>query len=163
MKKLKYFLNNFEFIIAAICSILIVLIMFVQILSRYIFNSPVVFAEELVVILFIMSIYLGAIGATRRKQHLQIELISNRFGPKGQKVFETLSDLAFIVAGIFIIYGTYKVAMNLQAYRMTTAILGIPKWICYLIIPFSFVMILFRIIEKYVRRAFGASGQSKGE
>lgn len=131
----------------------IVALMFAQVISRYVLGISITFAEELIVILFIWAVYLGAIGATRRNEHLQIELISDRFAVTGRFVFAIISDAAFIVAGIFIINGVMNVTLNLEAQGMSTALLHIPKWICYMVIPFSFAVIIIRIIERNIHRA----------
>lgn len=153
MSKIKFFLNNFEFLLGGVFTVVMVAVLFLQVVTRYVFHYSLAFAEELGVIMFIMTVYFGAIGATRRNQHLRIELLTNLLRPKAKLFVGILANIAFMVANAFIIYGIIKVTANLFNYGMTTAILGIPKWICYSALPFSFLMITLRLIQDCFTKA----------
>ena len=145
MNKIKYFFNNFEFIIGMLLSMVMVSVLFIQVVSRYVFNYSLAFSEELAIIMFILSVYFGAIGAVRRDQHLRIELLASKVSPKTRILMRIIADSAFIVANVFIMYGIILVTANLRAFGMTTAILGIQKWMCYAVLPFSFFVMSLRL------------------
>lgn len=152
MSKIKYLLSNFEYLLGGIFSILMVTLLFIQVVSRYAFGYSLAFSEELAVIFFIFTVYLGAIGATRRNQHLKVEIITERLGEKGKLITGILADIIFIIANIFIIYGVIKITGNLMHYGMSTAILQIPKWICYTMLPFAFTIISFRLVQNILTK-----------
>ncbi len=147
MQKFKWFLNNMEFVLGGVCAGIMMILLFLQVVSRYVFNYSIAFTEELALIFFILSIYIGAVGATRRKQHLKIEFVINMFKPKGQLVTAFISNIAFMITNVFIIYGLVGVTANLKKYGMTAPITQIPKWIVYAVIPIVFVVITIRLIK----------------
>lgn len=65
------------------CMGLMMCLLFIQVISRYVFGYSLAFTEEISVILFILSVYIGAIGGTRRGQHLKIEIFDDLFKQKG--------------------------------------------------------------------------------
>jgi len=146
-KKLKWFFDNLEYILSMICMGVMMTLLFIQVVSRYVFRHSFAFTEEIAVILFILSVYIGAIGGTRRGQHLKIELLTNYLPEKGKVVCQILSDIVFIVVNFFLIYGSASVVMNLMNYGMRTPITRLPKWIPYAVIPIALVLISVRLVQ----------------
>jgi TRAP-type C4-dicarboxylate transport system permease small subunit len=56
----------------------ILVVMILQVTSRYVFNSPLVWTEELARILYIWACYLGAPVALRRGNHVTIVFVAER-------------------------------------------------------------------------------------
>ena len=140
-KKLFWLFDNLEYLLSMFCMGLMMCLLFIQVISRYVFGYSLAFTEEISVILFILSVYIGAIGGTRRGQHLN---------KKGQTVCQILSDLVFIVVNCFLSYGSFQVVTNLLHYGMQTPITKLPKWIPYAVIPLALVLISIRLIQDIV-------------
>ena len=104
-KKLFWLFDNLEYLLSMFCMGLMMCLLFIQVISRYVFGYSLAFTEEISVILFILSVYIGAIGGTRRGQHLKIEILTTFLNKKGQTVCQILSDLVFIVVNCFLSYG----------------------------------------------------------
>lgn len=149
-KKILWFFDNIEYIISTIFSGTMICLLFIQVVSRYVFRYSLSFTEELSVVLFILSVYFGAIGATRRHQHLSIELLTNMFSKKRKIIANIFSDLFFIIANTFLTIGCVGVTSNLYVRGMTTAITRMPKWIFYAVIPFALTIISIRLIQEIV-------------
>lgn len=149
-KKLLWFFNNIEFIIATILSTGMFTILFVQVIARYVFNHAFAFPEEIAVVLFILSVYFGAIGATRRHSHLSLELVTNALSPKNKLIMNIIADLFFIGADTLLTIGCIHVTSNLYVRGMTTAVTHMPKWIFYAVIPFAFTLISVRLIQEII-------------
>ena len=137
-KKLLWFFNNFEFIIATLLSTGMFTLLFIQVIARYVFNHALAFTEEIAVVLFILSVYFGAIGATRRHSHLSIELVTNTLSPKNKLIANIIANAFFVGANTLLTIGCFDVTRNLYIRGMMTAVTHIPKWIFYAVIPFAF-------------------------
>lgn len=146
-KKLFWIFNNLEYLLSMLCMGIMMTLLFIQVISRYVFGHSITWTEEISIILFILSVYIGAIGGTRRGQHLKIELLTSALSPKGQAVCQILSDIAFIVVNCFLCVGSYSVVSNLHHYGMQTAITHLPMWIPYAIIPLALVLISVRLLQ----------------
>ncbi len=148
MNRMKWFFNNIEYITGGAFSAAMVILLFLQVVSRYAFRHSISFTEEIAVILFILSVYLGAVGATRRKQHLRIEVVVNLLKPKAKLVLAIIANIVFMITNLFLIYGLIGITANLKKYGMVTPITEIPKWTVYTVLPVAFIAITIRLIEE---------------
>lgn len=150
---LSYLWHNLEYILAAVCAVIMVVALLIQVIFRFIFNNPIGWTEELAVTMFVMMVYIGSIGATRNDEHLKLELFVNMCGPRGRLVMLIIGDLVFFIANLIIAYGIFTVSLNLKKYGMTTAMLNIPKWIPYMVLPVCFLSMDFKLIQNIVQKA----------
>ena len=150
--RVRWFFSHLEYLLSMLFMGVMVCLLFVQVVSRYVFGSSLAFTEEISVILFILSVYIGAIGATRRGQHLRIELLTQTMSPRGQTVCRIVSNIIFIIVNCILGYGTCLVVANLFKFGMTTPIVKLPKWIPYAVIPLAFLLISIRLVEDTVRQ-----------
>lgn len=144
---MKKFLNNFEIYLGAICSAAMVLILFLQVISRYVFNSAFSWSEELAIILFIISTYFGASAAIRTKQHLRLEVLTSKLSEKGQLIMEIVNNAFFALFNLIILTGVIPMVQRLRENGTATAVTQIPKWMIYIILPIVFVLMIFRLIQ----------------
>ena len=151
MDKFKKILDNLEYYIAAFCLGLMTLLCFVQVISRYVFSYSITWAEELSVILFIVSVFIGAIGGTRRNQHMRLEMVVDLFSPKTKAIFKIISNVVFMIVAAILIYAIMINIQNLFTYKMKTPILKLPKWIPYTVPPISLFFIIIRLMEENIK------------
>lgn len=90
MKKIT---NNF---IAFLLGILTV-IMFLQVLFRYIFNNSLTWSEELAKFIFIWITFLGAGICFRDKIHLKVDFLNNKLPAKYKTLLEVINTILITV------------------------------------------------------------------
>ncbi|MBW9051144.1 TRAP transporter large permease subunit [Rhizobium mesosinicum] len=66
-------------------------ILFTGVVSRYVFHSPLVWADEIASILFLWLSMLGAVIASQRSQHMRMTAIVGKLGPQTRAMAETLA------------------------------------------------------------------------
>jgi TRAP-type transport system small permease protein len=85
---------------SAFCVVAMVTVVGVQIVLRYVFAHPFVWADELANWLFVWVIYLGASVLVRYDAHLKVEIVIDRLSPRANQwralVVNTLI-LAFLI------------------------------------------------------------------
>src|SRR5438045_8497956 len=85
-----------------------------QVVSRYVFDRPLVWSDELARYLFVWCAFLGWIVAARRRSHLAIGVLAERCGPRGRALFAlAASAAALIFAALLFAYGLQITARNL--------------------------------------------------
>lgn len=122
------------------------LIIFFQVISRYIFNSPLVWSEELSRYLFVWISFLAIADAVRTKSHIALSILTDRMNEDRKQIISRLNYSLTCIIGIIITYGGI-VLMNLGV-RQSSATLGVPMFLVYLVIPVSGVLISIFSIEK---------------
>ncbi len=162
---MKKFLKEFELYIGAVISGAMFLVLFAQVVSRYVFNRAFSWSEELALILFIWSIYFGATAAVRRHQHLRLEIVLDKVKPKTRLFLDLLGNFFFVLFNCIIMVGVMPLVKRLFGAGTATAVMGIPKWINYVLLPAMFVLMIFRLIQDSVDlvkkfKAKASGGQS---
>lgn len=155
--------DNLERYVGMFFSASMVILLFLQVVSRYIFRYSLPWSEELALICFILSIYFGASQAVKRKQHLKIEILTNFLPPKIKKVFEILSNAVFFAFCVYITKGLLAITSMLYRSHNKTAVTGIPKAYIYIFLPITMILMAFRLIQETVRTIREIRNLDKGE
>jgi TRAP-type mannitol/chloroaromatic compound transport system permease small subunit len=125
----------------------LVMVVFVDVLMRYIFNTSFVFTQELEWHLFGFIFLIGAGYTLLHDGHVRVDIIYQRLGIKGQAWVNFFGVLLFLIPGCFMVITTsWKFMAN------SFAILegspdpgGIPfRFILKGCIPLGFTLLLFQ-------------------
>lgn len=99
LKKVGKFLRNCVELYIPIASFLIMFSVFViQIVARYVFNSPVKWAYEVTVVGYLWMVVLGACYAYRDRSHVTFTLIYDKLPVKGKALCAFLGNLLMAIA-----------------------------------------------------------------
>ncbi|HJZ18165.1 MAG TPA: TRAP transporter large permease subunit [Stellaceae bacterium] len=72
-------------------------ILFAGVVSRYLFNSPIIWTDELATFLFLWLSMIGAVVALRRDGHMRLTTFANWVGPQWGGWLATIASLVLIV------------------------------------------------------------------
>src|ERR1700722_15404447 len=89
---------------AAILVAVEILVLLAGVISRYVFNRPLTWSDELASILFLWLAMLGAVIALRRSEHMRLAFLVGLAPVRWRRRLETLRMLvigAFLLAMIF--------------------------------------------------------------
>ncbi|UTU47392.1 TRAP transporter large permease subunit [Mergibacter septicus] len=119
-------------------------ILITQIVARQLFNSPLIWSEELARLLFVYVGMLGISIAIRQQQHVYIDFITNLMSPKVKKIaFSCVQILIFISLILFIHFGIRL--FNKATFQLVS--LGISeKWL-YASLPLIAGLMLIRFFQ----------------
>jgi TRAP-type transport system small permease protein len=97
---------------------------FLNVVLRVVFNSGIVWSEEIARYLFVFIIYIGAIGATRENTHLGMDTVICRLPHRVKRVIYIVSQSLIFILMIMLTHGSCK--MTIQNVNATAAATGIP-------------------------------------
>ena len=72
-------------------------ILFAGVVSRYVFNSPIIWTDELATFLFLWLAMIGAVVALRHDGHMRLTTFANWVGPRWGGWLATIASLVLIV------------------------------------------------------------------
>lgn len=115
-----------------------------QVTSRFIVGNPSSFTDELAGFLLIWVGLLGAAYATGQKQHLAIDLISQKMSPSRKRILDSIinSFIILFAVMILIIGGTNLSYLTFQLNQISSA-LQLPIGYVYLVLPISGIFIIY--------------------
>jgi len=123
-----------------------------EVVARYVFNAPTIWAEEMSRFFQVWAVYLGAAYVLRHRYLIRITLVTDHIGPLGRRIAEAFS---LIVIGAFcvvaVVWGIEIVAESVRYSRTTSTMLDVPQWMTELAIPVGCGLLLLQCIAELVR------------
>ncbi len=146
-KKIDKILSVFLVFVMAI----LVLDVLWQVASRYLFNSPSSFTDELAGFLLIWVGLFGAAYGTGTKIHLAIDLLPSKLSFDRRKYLEVIINCLIAVFSllVFVIGGTWLVYTRFYLGQISAA-LKIPLGYVYLVLPVSGLLIIFYAVSNTI-------------
>jgi TRAP-type C4-dicarboxylate transport system permease small subunit len=112
MKKfLDTLFRGMEILMAFFLAVMIVLV-FMNVLLRYLFSTGFAWSEEIARLCFIYLVYLGSIGAMRDNQHLIIDSLLSRIPALAQKITYFLVQAAIIWVMAILTRGSWQLVLQ---------------------------------------------------
>jgi TRAP-type C4-dicarboxylate transport system permease small subunit len=100
----------FNGLIAFALSVMAILV-FGNVVLRYVFNSGITWSEEMARFLFIWLVLLGAIGALKDNAHLGVDMLIKRLPKRVKKVVYLVSNLIVLVVLYEVVDGSWKMTL----------------------------------------------------
>lgn len=147
----KKLLNHFEVYAGAGIFIIMTILLFVQVVTRYCFGHAVTWAEEVATILFVWMVYLGVAAAVLSRKHLKIDAFVEMLPFKAKKILLIISNVIFLAFSLYIIFPMMSLVNNYAAKSATSPILKIPKALSYVVMPLCFLLTAIRLVQEIIR------------
>ncbi|MCL1817817.1 MAG: TRAP transporter small permease [Spirochaetaceae bacterium] len=144
--------NKLLRILEKICGALLcvmVTLLFIQVVTRYIFRGSVLWAGEMAVWIFAWISFLGSVVLFARKKHIVIDMLS-AFLPKGVNDF--LSKInTLIVFVFFAILFYYSIPVVASYSNQTATSIGVSKFYLFLSLPVASVLIMAWSLYSFIK------------
>ena len=96
--------DHFEETILVYSYLLVVPLLFVQVVSRYVFNHSLSWSEELARYIFIWQVWLGSSYCVKENRHIRIDIFTEHLSPQVRKIYEIVITMISIAFCCFLIY-----------------------------------------------------------
>jgi C4-dicarboxylate transporter DctQ subunit len=136
-------------------------IVFVNVISRYVFNDPIPGADELATLCFTWAVFVGAAAGVRQRLHIGIEFMVAWLPPRGRAAVGLL--VVLLMALFSALVGIYGAKLMLSGNFKLTPVLQWPYTWVYLAIPVGAALMLVRLVPiavEHVARLRGEAGEA---
>lgn len=129
-----------EVVIMAVGVILMAVNTITNVISRFVFNHSIIFAEELNSIFILLVTFAGIGYAARHGRHIRMSAIYDHLPQKMRKILMII--ITAVTAGFMLFLAWYAVEyiLNLYSKGRVYPALGIPVWTSYLWVPVGFLV-----------------------
>lgn len=147
MKALRNILNKALNILAGGSLAVMVILTTYQVITRYVFNAPSTWSEELVGYMFAWSTMFGATIISGERGHMNIPIVVDRFNPTMRKAFHIFAEvIAFLFSAAILVFGGAQVSS--LAMGQQTSSLGVAVGVFYWVMPVcGVVMALYAVLN----------------
>ena len=141
------------------------LILTYEVVCRYFFGSPTIWAQEVAIYLYMWTMLAAASYTLQTRKHVHVDLVTERLSPRARMLAEAATSA---VGGLFC------AIVSLQAYEMIAATvrfgklsatpLRVPLWIPQSALLMGFVLLTFQFALLMVDRVaeLAAHGENGG-
>ncbi len=123
-----------------------------QIVLREIFETGIIWADELIKLLVLWIAMLGSIAASRDDRHLRIDVLSHLLSEKMISVTRLVVEtFAAAICGV-VAWHAYR-WLQIEVEYQDTVLIDFPAWLAHGIVPVAFFLMAYRFALSSVKRA----------
>lgn len=164
MKKITKIYDSLEAFVLVLALAFSTLLIFVQVIFRYVLNDSITWSEELARYIFIWMIWLGTSVSMKQKEHIRMDMLMNAVHGKGKLVLDLVSGIIMLAFCIFLVKYGWDLVASMMSRGNKSVALRLPMWIVYSSLPFSQLIVALRLIGSIVSDAGKLfSHQTSGE
>ncbi|MGI6684063.1 MAG: TRAP transporter small permease [Bacillota bacterium] len=149
MKRVLNIINNkLEEYFLIVTMAAMVLIIFLQIIMRYVFNNSLTWSEEITRYIFLWQIWVGVSYAVKSSKHIRVEIIKDFLTPRGKFIIDILATLIWLTFGVFLFYRAGIVTSKVYVSGQLAPATQISMWIPYASVFVGSGLMIFRLLQK---------------
>ena len=141
---MSFLLKNFEEIIASIAITITVLMVIVNVILRYGFGFVVPWSEELSVVCFVWSVYLGISSCYKHKLHTGVDILVNFLPHRFRHIFSLVIAVFLMALNILMM----KLSIDyLMLSNKTTPVMGLSYFYVNSALTLSFCLMTLHSVR----------------
>ena len=134
-----------EKIVSCVCVIVMSVLVFINVIARFVFNHSLAFSDEISTYLFVLMSFMGTAIAARRGAHLGLSIVTDRVSPKARTMIGmVMYGVSALFCLLIVIFGIQMVVSQYQLGQESAAMQW-PEWIYGSFVPIgaAFAMLAF--------------------
>lgn len=152
---MKKIIDNIEEIVVVIALTVMTVLTFSNVVTRYIFNFSMNFAEEISTYSFVLLSLFGASIALKRGAHLGFTLLAEHVPAIVARIFEVISALCGVLfSGVIFWWGIQMTITQFQRGQLSLGV-QVPEWIYGSFVPLGAFFLLIRFIQVFITAVKG--------
>jgi len=155
------FVKGINYLLAFLLAV-IVLIVFSNVLSRYLFNASLAWSDEISRMMFIWLVFLGAIIAYVNNEHLGLDIFIKFFPKKTTQVFILVADIVVFISLTVVLKGGIDMTVDSFESGWISSAVPIQYGYIYLVVPISAALMLIECFLKFINDIKIAVSLAKG-
>lgn len=152
LKKLGWVYDKLEEILLAGTLGFSVVLIFAQVIARYVFNHSISWSEELARYMFVWLIWLGTSMAAKNNSHITVDVIPGKLHGRARFVLDIIVNLIWLALCVFLaVTGADVIKSAIARGKMASSMPWLPIWTVYLALPFSQAVVGIRVMIKTIQ------------
>lgn len=151
MRILKFLDDKFEEIFSVTILAVMVVIVFLQVIMRYVFKASLPWSEEMARYLFLWLIWIGAGWATKLNAHIGIDVFVNKLKGNKRKVVSIISFVIWLAFATLLAYLSTKLTWMIFDRGQVSAAMRMPMGYAYASVSCGVIIMIFRMIQNLIK------------
>lgn len=135
------------------------LVLFINVVLRYFFNSGWTWAEEFTRYTIVWIVFIGSSICARKGMHLAVDALAIRFSESGQRLLRMFVNVVCVFFCVYLIIYGYETVLLAYEMEQITAALEMPMYYVYLAIPVGGFLMAIRFTQDFILAVKGEAGE----
>ena len=144
-------LSKIEKLVACVCVSIMAVLVFVNVIARYVFGNSLAVSDEMTTYLFVLMSVMGTAVAARRKAHLGLSIVTDHVSPRARLI---ISMVMYAISALFcLLIVIFGIQMVISQYQMgqETATMQWPEWIYGSFVPVGAAFAMMAFLQTMVQ------------
>jgi C4-dicarboxylate transporter DctQ subunit len=125
------------------------LLVFAQVVARYVFNAGITWAPELVQHCFLWTVMIGASYGFKHGVHLGVDVLMKKLPETQRRIMALVAVVISLCFTGYMAYLSFFYVHDAYKMELMTVDLEIPQWIPHLALPVGFTLISIRLVQVF--------------
>lgn len=122
-----------------------------EVIMRYVFNRPTIWAHELSGMFYAIYFLLGGAYALRWDAHIRIDLLYGRLSNRRKAIVNSFTWMLFyLFCAVILLKGIPFALDSMLNLERSNSLLGLPVWLTKIFIPLSILLLLLQGLGKSI-------------
>ncbi len=140
------FIDNFEEYFVVWTMAVMTILVFVQVVMRYVFSNSLSWSEELARFIFMWVSWIGASYAVKERTHFRVEMFADMMKGEKRKRFELVILIVWFIFCVFMAFIGTRLIIFLMETGQISAAMEIPMSWVYASVPVGCGLMALRLI-----------------
>ncbi|TVM16891.1 TRAP transporter small permease [Oceanidesulfovibrio indonesiensis] len=147
----KRILNDLEEGIISFLLASMTLLVFVEVILRFVFNTGLMWAQEMTLLLSAWMVLFGVSYGVKVGSHIGVDAIVRLLPRNAKRVVSAIACLLAMVYCVLIIKGSYVYLMKMRMIGLEMEDLPVQRWIAQSILVIGMLLLGFRLVQLFIR------------
>jgi TRAP-type C4-dicarboxylate transport system permease small subunit len=129
---------------------------FANVIGRYVFLSPIIWAEEILIYIMVWCVFIGTALVTWDGRHLKMDLLSSTLKGTPRLVLNTAIAIATLAVMLFVVPRSWGVVEMMGRLDQRSVVSEIPMTIPHFAIAFGFILMVLAVLARLRANLTGA-------
>jgi TRAP-type C4-dicarboxylate transport system permease small subunit len=120
-----------------------------NVIGRYVFLEPIIWAEEIMIYIMVWTVFIGAILVSYEGQHLKMDVFSIMLPTPYKEIINFIATASVLLVCVYVIPNNWVVVELMFNNDQRSVVAEVPMVIPHFALLFGFVMIFVAIVVRF--------------
>ncbi len=141
--------NLDEYILMAMLSASTLLIFF-QVVMRYVFMDSLSWSEELARYMYVWQTWIASSYAVKMGRHLRITSVVDKAKGRARVLLELFVIVLWLAFSVFLCFKAAELCKMIFDQQQTSPAMNLPMWLAYMAVPTGTALMAIRLVQQFV-------------
>lgn len=138
---------------AGAMSVLLTALIAVSVIFRRVFNSPLLFTEEISGYMMVALVFLGLAYTMKKESHVRADILLSHVPPQARAVLETIATVLGLGFAGLLLAGTWRLVAEFYTQQtLSFRTLQTPLWIPGSLLVIGAALLILQLLARLLRR-----------